>query len=131
MTRATRDANQRENQSTEGESKIPSLWKLPTNSHHRAKQFRSNWLGRHTARDAPKKNFERLYQVLAPGPTIIKLSPTTSTIKEPGKSIVTVNNSDIAKFGTLQERQTPLKVYADRRGPGLSEKLIDEQIQAI
>ena len=67
---------------------------------------------------------------MAPGSNILKVSATTSTINEPGKQIVTVGNSDVAKFGTAQERQTPLKVYADRRGTRTCEKLVDEQIQS-
>ena len=68
--------------------------------------------------------------MLAHGSQILKVSPTTSTFKEPGKPIVTVRNSDIAKFGTLQERQTPLKVYADRRGPITGEKMAEERVQS-
>ena len=62
-----------------------------------------------------QKNLEGFYEVLAPGSHILKVSPSTSTIKEPGKPVVTVRNSDIAKFGTQLERQTPLKAYADSR----------------
>ena len=58
------------------------------------------------------------------------MSHTTSTIKEPGKAIVTVLNSDIAKFGTAQEQQAPLKVYADRRGPRICEKIVEKQIHS-
>ena len=76
-----------------------------------------------------KKNLEGLYEVLAPGLHILKVSPTTSRIKEPGKSVVTVRNCDVAKFGTQLERQTPLKAYADRRGPRSGEKLVEELIQ--
>ena len=43
-------------------------------------------------------NLEDLYDVLAPGSNILKLCPTTLTIKEPVKPIVTVRNIDIAKF---------------------------------
>ena len=77
-----------------------------------------------------KKNLDGLYEVLAPGSEILKVSPNTSNIKEPGEPIVTVRNSDIAKIGFLQERQTPLKVYADRRGPRTGKKLAEEQIQS-
>ena len=77
-----------------------------------------------------KKNLEGLYEVLAPGSQILKVSPTTSTIKEPGKQVVTVRNSDIAKFGTQLERQTPLKVYADRRAPRSGEKVVEELIHS-
>ena len=75
-----------------------------------------------------KKNLDGLYEVLAPGSEILKVRPNTSIIKEPGEPIVTVRNSDIAKIGFLQERQTPLKVYADRRGPRTGKKLVEEQI---
>ena len=73
---------------------------------------------------------EGLYEVLTPGSNILKVSPTTSPIKEPGKAIVTVRNSDIAKFGTVQERQTQLKVYADKRTPRTCEKLVELKTQS-
>ena len=41
-----------------------------------------------------------------------------------------MRNSEIAKFGTLQKRQTQLKVYADWRGPRTFEKLVEEKIQS-
>ena len=81
-------------------------------------------------REDQKKNLEGLHEVLAPGSHILKASPTTSTIKQPGKPVVTVRNSDIAKFGTQLERQTPLKAYTDRRGPLSSKKLVEELIQS-
>ena len=77
-----------------------------------------------------KKNFEGLYEVLAPGSHVLKVSPSTSTIKEPGKPIVTVRNSDCAKFGRQMERQTPLMAYADRRGPRSGEKIVEELIHS-
>ena len=73
---------------------------------------------------------EGFYEVLAPGSHILKVSSTNSTIKEPGKPVVTVRNSDIAKFGTQLERQIPLKAYADRRGPPSVKKLVEELIQS-
>ena len=78
-------------------------------------------------KERSKKNLEGLYEIVAP---ILKVSPTTSTIKEPGKPIVTVRNSYIAKFSTQLERQTPLKAYADLRGPRSSEKSVEELIQS-
>ena len=58
-----------------------------------------------------KKNLDGLYEVLAPGSTVCKISPTTSVIKEPYKQEVRVRNSDIAKFGTRAERETELAQY--------------------
>ena len=45
-----------------------------------------------------KKNLDGLYEVLAPGSTVCKVSPTTSVIKEPNRQEVRMRNSDIAKF---------------------------------
>ena len=50
-----------------------------------------------------KKNLDGLYEVLAPGSTVCKVSPTTSVIKEPHKLEVRVRNSNITKFGTRQK----------------------------
>ena len=70
--------------------------------------------------------------MLAPGSIIIKLSPTTEdyqiTINEPGKLVVAVNNSNIARFDSQLARQKSLNVYADCRKPRSSEKLLEEQI---
>ena len=62
---------------------------------------------------------------MAPGSNSLKVSPTTFTIKELGKPIVTVRNSDISKF-----QQTPLRVYADQRGTRSCKKPVEEQIQS-
>ena len=51
-----------------------------------------------------KKNLDGLYEVLAPGSTVCKVSLTTSVIEEPNRQEVRVRNSDIAKFGTKAER---------------------------
>ena len=47
-----------------------------------------------------KKNLDGLYEVLAPGSAVRKISPPTSLIKEPKWPEVRVWNSDIAKLGT-------------------------------
>ena len=52
-----------------------------------------------------KRNFDGLYKVLAPGSTLGKMSPTTTVIKEPNRPEVRVRISDIAKFGTRNERR--------------------------
>ena len=45
-----------------------------------------------------KKSLDGLYEVLAPGSSVIKTDAYTSIIKEPGKRKVTIRNSDLAKF---------------------------------
>ena len=62
-----------------------------------------------------KKSLDGLYDVLAPGSSVIKTNEYTSVIKEPGKRDATIRNSNLAKFGTKAERETELQVYANRR----------------
>ena len=129
MTRATTEASARERASTDGESrflKTKAIRPIPL----KERSVELNLARKIHGKRRSKKKLEGLYEVLAPGSHILKVSPTTSTIKEPGKQIVTVRNSDIAKFGTHQERQTPLKVYADRRGPRAGEKVVQELIHS-
>ena len=129
MSRATHEAKERERASTDGESRFLRTKAIrPIPLEERAVEL--NLARKIHGKKRSKKNLEGLYEILAPGSHILKVSPTTSTIKEPGKPIVTVRNSDIAKFGTQLERQTPLKAYADRRGPGSGENLVEELIQS-
>ena len=54
----------------------------------------------------------RLYEVLAPGSTVGKISLTTSIIKEP-KPLVQIRHADNTKFGKKEERFTRLAQNAD------------------
>ena len=123
MTRAAREASQRKHANMDGESRFlhTNTWR-PIPLTERAVQLK---LTRkvHGNRGS-KKNLEGLYEVLPTRYNILKVNPTTSTIKELGEPMVTVRKNDIAKFGTAQEKQSPLKVYADRRGPRTCEKLV-------
>ena len=69
-----------------------------------------------------KKNLDRLYEVLAPGSTVCRVSPTTSVIKEPNRQEVRVQNLDITKFGTRAEQDTDLTQYIERRPKKIYEK---------
>ena len=129
MTRATTEARSREQASTDGEPRFLKTKAIrPIPLKERAAEL--NLARKVHGKRRSKKNLEGLYEVLAPGWQILKVSPTTSTIKEPGKQVVTVRNINIAKFGTQLERQTPLKVYADRRGPLSGEKVVEELIHS-
>ena len=75
-----------------------------------------------------KKNLDGLYEVLARGSTVCKLSPTTSVIEESNRQEVRVRISDIAKFGTKAERDTELTQYVERRPNKISEKTIEQKI---
>ena len=75
-----------------------------------------------------KKNLNSLYEILAPGSTVCKVSPTTRVIKEPNRQELRVRNSDIAKFGTRAERDTNLTQYIERRPKKINEKTIEQKI---
>ena len=129
MSRASTEARNRERASTDGESRFLKTKAIrPIPLKERAVEL--NLARKVHGKRRSKKNLEGLYEVLAPGSHILKVSPTTSTIMESSKPVVTVRNSDIAKFGTQMERQTPLKAYADRRGPRSGEKILEELIHS-
>ena len=56
-----------------------------------------------------KKRLDGLYEVLAPGCSVVKTDAYTSIIKEPRKREVTIRNPDLAKFGTKVERKHNFK----------------------
>ena len=59
--------------------------------------------------------------------TVVRTSPKTTVIKEPGVPEVRVRNKDIAKFGSRSERNTDLWQYAQRR-PLPYDKTTEEKI---
>ena len=129
MSRATQEAKTLERASTDGKSRfLQTKATGPIPLKERAVEL--NLVRKIHGKRRSKKNLEGLYEVLAPGSRILKVNSTTSTTKEPGKTVVTVRNSDIAKFGTQLERQTPFKAYADCRGPRSGEKLVEELVQS-
>ena len=75
-----------------------------------------------------KKNLDGLYEILAPGSTVGKISLTTSVIREPNRQEVRVRNCDIAKFWTKNQRDSELGQYIDRRPKKVSEKLLEQKI---
>ena len=83
---------------------------------------------KHHKNQRQQKNLDGLYEVLAPGSTVCKVSPTTNVIKEPNIQEVRVRNSDIAKFGTRAERDTDLTQYIERRPKKINGKTIEQKI---
>ena len=75
-----------------------------------------------------KKILDGLYDVLAPGSSVVKTDKFTSVIKEPGKRDVTIRNSDLPKFGTKAERQTELQLYVNRRPKTPTGKITEDLI---
>ena len=128
MCKATKDATTRERLATDNESRF-----LRTTQAHRPLPLKKHALQLNIARKKylrkrSKKNLDGLYEVLAPGSVIQKTDQYTSVIREPGKMEVTVRNSDIAKFGTREERKTKLTEYINRRGPRTHEKTTEAKI---
>ena len=71
-----------------------------------------------------------LYEVLAPGSVAQKTDNFTSINRERGNLDVTVRISDIAKFGTRNERKTKLHKHINRRGPRNLEKFTEAKVQS-
>ena len=74
-----------------------------------------------------KRDLRGLWDTLAPGSTVVRTSPTTTVIKEPGVPEVKVRNSDIAKTGTKDEPKTELRQYTQRR-PLPYDKTTEEKV---
>ena len=55
-----------------------------------------------------KRDLRGLWDTMPPVSTVVRTSPSTTVIKEPGVPKVKVRNSDIAKFGTKAENSTNL-----------------------
>ena len=128
MCKATKDATNREWLATDNESRF-----LRTTQAHRPLPLKEHAVQLNIARKKhlhkrSKKNLDGLYEVLAPGSVVQKTDQYTSVIREPGKMEVTVRNSDIAKFGTREERKTKLTDYINRRGPRTHEKTTEAKI---
>ena len=77
-----------------------------------------------------KKNLEGLYKYWHPFPTSSKTVQLPRQSRNQQKNIVTNRNSDIAKFGTQQERQKHIKVYAKRLGPRKGKNLLEKNLQS-
>ena len=128
MCKATRDATTRERLAADNESRF-----IRTTKAHRAIPLKEHAVQIHIARKRhphkrSKNNLDGLYEVLAPRSTVQKTDQYTSVIREPGKVEKTVRNSDIAKFGTRDERKTQLMEYVNRRGPRIHEKTTEAKI---
>ena len=97
MTRAAQEANDQEQAIADGESRfIRSGACQPVPITERAVQLKL--VCKIHGKRRSEKNLEGLNEVFAPGSNILKVSPTTSTMKEPGKAIITVRKSELPNF---------------------------------
>ena len=53
----------------------------------------------------------RLYETTPEGPSIINTSDSTVTLRLPGRPDTEVHKADLAKFGTQEQRNTPLEQF--------------------
>ena len=128
MCKATRDVTTRERLAADNESRF-----LRTTKAHRAIPLKEHAVQINIARKKhphkrSKKNLDGLYEILAPGSVVQKADQYTSELRKTGKVEVTVRNSDIAKFGTRDERKTKLMEYVNRRGPRIHKKTKEAKI---
>ena len=82
------------------------------------------------ARKVPKRSnrdLRGLWETLASGCTVVRTSPSTTAIKEPGVPEVKLRKIDIANFGRRAERNTELSQYAHRK-PLPHDKTTEEKI---
>ena len=126
MCKATKDATTCERLATNNEFRF-----LRTTKAHRPLPLKEHAVQLNIARKKhlhkrSKKNLDGLYEVLAP--VVQKTDQYTSVIRELVKVELTVRNSDIAKFGTREERKTKLTEYINRRGPRTHEKTTEPKI---
>ena len=58
-----------------------------------------------------RKNLEGLYETIQEGASIVKISNSTVTIRVPSTPETEVHKADLAKFGTPEQRNTPLEQF--------------------
>ena len=128
MCKSVRDASIRERLANDSESRFLSTTKAhrPIPLKENTVQIKIVW--KKNPHKRSKKNLDGLYGVLAPGSVVQKTDQYTNVIHELGKLEVTVKNSDIAKFGTRDERKSKLMDYVNRRGPLVHEKTTEVKI---
>ena len=61
-----------------------------------------------------KKQLQGLYDAIPEGAALVKTTDSTVTIKVPGQQDTVLNKSDVAKFGTPEQRHIPLINFAAR-----------------
>ena len=69
-----------------------------------------------------------LYELLAPGSTVLKEDNNFYSITEPGTPQVKVPRADVEKFGTKKEKETPLAQYAERRPKTPTGRVTEDKI---
>ena len=114
--RTTKQRKLQEARNDEGE--IPRTFKLPKANFEEPLASNSPrlQLARKTlAASRNKKQLQGLYEAIPEGAALVKSTNNTITVKVPGQQDTVLNKSDIAKFGTPEQRKIPLINFAARK----------------
>ena len=77
-----------------------------------------------------KKQLQGIYEAIPEGAALVKTTDTTLTIKVPGQQDTILKKSDVARFGTEDQRKIPLINFAVRKTVcNPHKKLIDSMEQ--
>ena len=77
-----------------------------------------------------KKNLQGLYEAVPEGTVLVKTTDATLTLKMPGQKDTVLNKSDVAKFGTPEQRNIPLINFAARKTVRNHHKKFEELMQS-
>ena len=114
-------------------SEIPRIFTLPSTSIQQplARQSPRLQLARRTlAAQRNKKQLQGIYEAIPEGAALVKTTDTTLAIKVPGQQDTVLNKSDVARFGTADQRKIPLINFAARKTVcNPHKKLIDNMEQ--
>ena len=100
------------------ENEVPRIIKLPAANFEEplARNSPRIQLARKTlATSRNKKQLQGLYEAIPEGAALIKTTDSTVTIKVPGQQGTVLNKSDVAKFGTPEQRHIPVINFAARK----------------
>ena len=114
--RATKQRKLQEAKDDKGE--VPRIVKLPSANFEQplARNSPRLQLARKTlAASRNKKQLQGLYEAIPEGAALVKTTDSTVTIKVPGQQDTVLKKSDVAKFGTPEQRHIPLINFAARK----------------
>ena len=114
--RATKERKLQEAKVDKGE--VPRIIKLPSANFEQplARNSPRLQLARKTLADSRnKKQLQGPYEAIPEGAALVKTADSTVTIKVLGQQDTVLNKSDVAKFGTPEQRHIPLINFAARK----------------
>ena len=112
ICRAKQDAGRRYRDSDNKESQFIIHLKISNPIHRTEASLNIKIARKLPNKRRAKKQLAGLYEVLKPGSYVIKSSPRTTIINEPGRAPVKLRDRDLAKFGTKAESAINLWTYA-------------------